>query len=72
MTGALTGIVYTETVVHAAPAAFADEVPYQVAIVQLEDGGRVTARITGQRVAIGDTVMQTERVHGALAFCRGL
>ncbi len=32
--------IYTETVVHAAPAAFAEEAPYQVAIVQLEDGTR--------------------------------
>ena len=31
-----TGTVYTETVVHAAPAAFAEDAPYQVAIVKLD------------------------------------
>jgi uncharacterized OB-fold protein len=52
----MTGVVYTETVVHAAPAAFAEEAPYQVAIVQFEDGTKTTARIVGQRVKIGDRV----------------
>jgi hypothetical protein len=52
------GIVYTETVVHAAPAAFAEEAPYQVAIVQLEDGTKTTARIAGERVKIGDGVVR--------------
>jgi uncharacterized OB-fold protein len=54
------GVVYTETVVHLAPPAFADEVPYQVAIVTLQDGSRVTARINGERVAIGDAVTESD------------
>jgi uncharacterized OB-fold protein len=62
------GTVYTETVVHAAPTAFASEAPYQVAIVRLEDGGSVTARIVGERVAIGDLVVETEPRHDAPAF----
>ncbi len=54
----MTGMVYTETVVHAAPAAFAEEAPYQVAIVQLADGTKTTARIAGgDRVKIGDRVV---------------
>ena len=36
--GRMTGTVYTETVVHLAPEAFAKDVPYQVAIVTLDDG----------------------------------
>lgn len=60
MTSAVTppgpGIVYTETVVHSAPEAFAGEAPYQLAIVALDAGGRVTARILGERAAIGDRV----------------
>jgi uncharacterized OB-fold protein len=48
--------VYTETVVHSAPAAFAAEAPYQIAIVELESGDRLTVRIDGERVAIGDPV----------------
>jgi uncharacterized OB-fold protein len=52
----MTGTVYTETVVHLAPEAFAQDVPYQVAIVTLEDGSRVTGRVAGDRVSIGDLV----------------
>jgi uncharacterized OB-fold protein len=63
-----TGIVYTETVVHAAPAAFADEAPYQVAIVKLGEDSNVTARILGGRVAIGDAVVEVESLHHAPAF----
>jgi uncharacterized OB-fold protein len=50
------GSVYTETVVHSAPAAFAAEAPYQIAIIELESGGRLTVRIDGDRVSIGDPV----------------
>ena len=56
----MTGIVYSDTVVHAAPAAFAEEAPYQVAIVQLEGGTKTTARIIGgERVKIGDREVQS-------------
>ncbi len=48
--------VYTETVVHLAPEAFQKDVPYQVAIVERNDGTRITGRIEGERVSIGDTV----------------
>ncbi len=54
------GVVYTETVVHLAPPAFAAEAPYQVAIVTLENGSRLTARITGERVTIGDAVLESD------------
>src|SRR2546427_254357 len=47
----MTGTVYTETVVHLAPEAFAKDVPYQVVIVSLEDGSRVTGRMLGEGVA---------------------
>ncbi|MDX2149755.1 MAG: OB-fold domain-containing protein [Bryobacteraceae bacterium] len=50
------GTVYTETVVWSPPEAFLNEVPYQIAIVSLEGGRRVTARIAGERVAIDDAV----------------
>lgn len=50
------GIVYTETVVHAPPEQFVADAPYQLAIVSLAEGGRVTARISGERVQIGDAV----------------
>jgi len=50
------GIVYTETVVHAAPEQFIADAPYQLAIVSLGEGGRLTVRIDGARVVIGDHV----------------
>jgi uncharacterized OB-fold protein len=56
----MTGTVYTETVVHSAPAAFAADAPYQVIIVTLDGGGRITARVTGERVQIGDRVRLAE------------
>ena len=54
------GTVYTETVVWSAPEAFAKDVPYQLAIVTLEDGKRITGRILGERVTIDDAVTLAE------------
>lgn len=54
------GVVYTETVIYAPPEQFAADAPYQLAIVTLEDGKRMTARILGDRVAIGDVVELAE------------
>ena len=65
----MTGIVYTETVVHSAPPAFEKDVPYQVAIVSLDGGGRVTARIEGERVAIDDRVALVD-TRGGVPFFR--
>ena len=56
----MTGVVYTEAVVHAAPEAFVGDAPYQTAIVSLDEGGRVTGRILGPRVAIDDRVVLVE------------
>ena len=64
----MTGAIYTETVVHLAPEAFAKDVPYQVVIVTLEDGTRVTGRIIGGRVAIDDRVEQVETRDGVPFF----
>lgn len=63
-----TGVVYTETVVHAAPEQFAADAPYQLAIVTLAEGGRVTGRIAGDRVAIGDAVEFVEDRAGVPFF----
>jgi len=64
----MTGSVYTETVVHLAPEAFAADVPYQVVIVTLEDGSRTTGRVLGDRVAINDRVEQVETRAGVPFF----
>ncbi|MBV8819830.1 MAG: OB-fold domain-containing protein [Acidobacteriaceae bacterium] len=50
------GIVYTETLVYSPTPQFVNDVPYQLAIVQLASGKRLTARIVGERAAIGDGV----------------
>jgi uncharacterized OB-fold protein len=63
-----TGTVYTETVIYSAPEAFAAEAPYQTAIVSLDGGGRVTVRIAGDRVAIGDRVVEAELREGVAFF----
>ena len=60
------GVVYTETVVHAAPEQFVADAPYQLAIVSLESGGRLTARIAGERVEIGDRSSSSKTATG---FC---
>lgn len=67
------GSVYTETVVHLAPERFAADVPYQVIIVSLDpvgqsECGKVTARVEGERVTIGDRVVETESRNGIPFF----
>jgi uncharacterized OB-fold protein len=62
-------IVYTETVVHAAPAEFVADAPYQLAIISLDGGGRLTVRILGERVKIGDKVELAE-TRGGIEFFR--
>jgi uncharacterized OB-fold protein len=56
-------------VIWSAPEAFAADVPYQTAIVTLDGGGRITARVAGDHVAIGDRVTEVEPV-GGIAFFR--
>lgn len=63
-----TGIVYTETVVYSAPEAFINDAPYQTAIVTLDDGGRITGRILGERVRIDDRVVLAETRDGVPYF----
>ncbi len=53
------GLVYTETVVHAPPPQFAADAPYQVAIIELPTGDRITVRIKSDRVKIGDLVIHS-------------
>jgi uncharacterized OB-fold protein len=50
------GTVYTETVVYSPPEAYVNDVPYQLAIVELEGGRRITGRVDGDRVQIGNRV----------------
>ncbi len=50
------GVVYTETVVFSPPAQYAEDAPYQLAIIDFESGERLTVRVLGNRVFIGDRV----------------
>ena len=54
------GVVYTETVVYSPPEAYVNDVPYQLAIVELEGGRRITGRIDGERARIGERVVFAE------------
>jgi len=67
-----TGQIYTETVVHLAHERFADDVPYQVAIVKLANGESITARIEGERVTIDDRVIETGVRDGISFFKKNL
>jgi uncharacterized OB-fold protein len=63
------GTVYTDTVIFSAPEAFVKDVPYQIAIIDLDYGGRLTARIDGDNVVIGDRVEFLE-FRGGIPFFR--
>ena len=66
------GAVYTETVVFSAPEQYVNDAPYQLAIVDLDDGGRLTARILPEsgRVNIGDRVVFAENRNGVAFYAK--
>ena len=65
------GTVYTETVVWSPPEAYVNDAPYQLAIVELQAGRRITGRIDGERVQIGDAVSFTEFRNNVPFFRKG-
>jgi hypothetical protein len=68
------GVVYTETIVHSPPEQYAADAPYQLAIVELDAGARLTARIIGktpeERAHIGDRVTFVEDRNGVVYYRR--
>ena len=62
------GVVYTETLIHAAPREFIAEAPYQLIIVTLDDASRATGRVLGDFVAIDDPVELAEERNGVPYF----
>lgn len=66
------GVVYTETIVHSPPEQYAPNAPYQLAIIDLGSGGRLTVRILGkephERAHIGDRVTFAEERNGVAYF----
>ena len=66
------GVVHAVTVVHRAPsAAFRADVPYTIALVDLDEGFRMMANVVGtapETVAIGDRVRLVFERRGELAL----
>ena len=66
------GIIYTETVVFAPPEQYAADAPYQLAIIDLDAGGRLTVRIltneAGDRARIGERVAFVEERNGVAYY----
>jgi uncharacterized OB-fold protein len=66
------GAVYTETIVHSPPEQYAADAPYQLAIIDLDSGGRLTARVLGkephERAHIGDRVLFVEERNGVAYY----
>ncbi len=66
------GTVYTETIVYSPPEQYAADAPYQIAIVDLESGERVTVRVLGknadERVHIGERVAFVEDQNGVAYY----
>ena len=66
------GRVYTEAIVHSPPEQFAADTPYQLAIIDLDTGRRMTVRVLGKeqedRVRIGDQVVFVEDKDGVAYY----
>ena len=52
------GKLYSQTVVHAAPAVFRDEVPYRVGIVDLDESLRIATRVLAKLEPKLDSVVE--------------
>lgn len=62
------GVIYTETVVHTPPERYAADAPYQLAIVDLDTGERLTVRILNERAYVGERVVFVEERDGVLYY----
>jgi uncharacterized OB-fold protein len=52
------GKLYSQTLVHAAPAAFQDEIPYRIGIVDLDEGVRIATRVLTDSKPMLDMAME--------------
>ncbi|WP_240375662.1 Zn-ribbon domain-containing OB-fold protein [Bacillus piscicola] len=50
------GSVYSYTKIHAAPKQFAQQAPYFIVLVEMEQGLKVTGRYEGEDITINDSV----------------
>ncbi len=62
------GKIYSCTTLYAAAEPFEKDLPFQIAIIELEGGVRLTGRIVGARVDIGDDVVLVEERGGVYFF----
>lgn len=60
--------VYSVTKLHAAAEAFEKDLPFQVAIVEFQNGSRKTVRIQGADVEIDDIVAAIDERNGIWYF----
>ena len=65
------GKVYSCTTLHASAEPFEKDLPFQIAIIELEEGPRLTVRIEGGRVEIDDPVHEVAERDGVWFFARG-
>ena len=72
-----TGKILTFTTIEVGPPEFADQVPYSVGIVELDDGARITAQITdadpanikiGSKVKLEFRKVQTDGKAGIIMY----
>ena len=63
--------VYSVTKLHAAAEAFEKDLPFQVAIVEFQNGSRKTVRIQGVDVEIDDIVAAIDERGGIWYFGKG-
>jgi hypothetical protein len=64
------GTVYSHTTLHAAAQPFEKDLPFQIAIIQLDGGPRLTARIEGEKAEIGDQVHLVRQADGVCYFAK--
>jgi uncharacterized OB-fold protein len=62
------GVVYSCTTLYAAAERFEKDVPFEIAIIELDGGARLTGRIEGRRVDVGDKVKLVEQRDGVSFF----
>jgi uncharacterized OB-fold protein len=66
------GVIYTETIIYSPPEQYAADAPYQLAIIDLDNGGRQTVRVLGktaeEHAHIGDRVSFVEERNGVAYY----
>ena len=72
-----TGTILTHTVIRVAPARFADQAPYAMAVVEMDDGPRITTQVVdykedelkvGQKVKLEFRKISTEGAAGLIDY----